>query len=358
MEKKKYYILINALWGGGAERAATNLANQMNKSWYEVFLITILNKLFYKYDEGVRYMPLTGFTKGYMLMFGFPYYYWKFKQILRKYNLKEGMSFLQASNFLNLLTVKNATISYRVHVTLLKFPHNLYSERILGRLQIIGIFLFYRFAKKIIVSSQENKNDLSDYFYIDKNKIEVLYNKIDKMRIEKLRYETVEEDLDISPGMKVFITVSKVEKEKWHIKIIEALGKVYQSLDKNRKYIIVWGGSEIPYLQKLCEKYEINEHVIFVGEQKNVFKYLNLADIFLYSSYTESIPNVLLEAKGMQIPIITTNFKVGAQEVVIGDYQKDRILDYPLKGEYGYLVDPDNFTDNFIQIYNSYVLKK
>jgi N-acetylgalactosamine-N,N'-diacetylbacillosaminyl-diphospho-undecaprenol 4-alpha-N-acetylgalactosaminyltransferase len=57
--------------------------------------------------------------------------------------------------------------------------------------------------------------------------------------------------------------------------------------------------------------------------QKNVFKYLNIADVFLYASEVEGFPNVLIEARELGLPIITSDFKSGAKEVIIGEYTKD-----------------------------------
>jgi len=48
--------------------------------------------------------------------------------------------------------------------------------------------------------------------------------------------------------------------------------------------------------------------------EKNPYKFLSKADIFLFSSNREGFPNVLVEALTCELPVISTDCKSGTQE--------------------------------------------
>jgi len=73
----------------------------------------------------------------------------------------------------------------------------------------------------------------------------------------------------------------------------------------------------------------IEKQVIFIGQTKDIYKYLTNADIFVFSSLSEGFPNAVLEAMYAKLPIISYSFKAGINSILDG-------------GKYGILVDLKN----------------
>src|SRR5205807_7541697 len=54
----------------------------------------------------------------------------------------------------------------------------------------------------------------------------------------------------------------------------------------------------------------------FLGWQKNPFKFLSKADLFVLPSVSEGHPLVLLEAMACKLPVVATDCPGGAREIV------------------------------------------
>jgi glycosyltransferase involved in cell wall biosynthesis len=159
-------------------------------------------------------------------------------------------------------------------------------------------------------------------------------------------------------GKRVLITTGRLVGKKWfgnknHNKIILALKRVYDGIDKNRIYLIVWDWPERKSLEKLVYSLWLQDNIVFIWMQKNVFKFLNIADIFLYASEVEWFPNVLMEAREIWLPIITSDFKSGAKEVILWRYVKDiwKKMKYPYSGKYWVLLDLNEYESQFLEVY-------
>ena len=345
--KNSYYFLINSLEWWGAERVTINFANNLTKEWKEIYIITLKSLNFYELPSWVRYIPLSHIKNNLLMFLLIPRYVCKFKKIVKKYNLSDGMSLLEVANFVHILARKHATISFRIHVSFFKW--------LLWGVYKLLIRLLYPRVWKIVVNSMENKYDLAEYLHVPENKIEVVYNPVDKEKIKKMRLEEISDELQqkIAWKKKVFITTWRLVWQKHHEKIINALLMLYKSIDKNRIYLIVWDWPEKNKLEKLVKKIWLHENIIFCWEQKNVFKYLNVADIFVYASEVEWFPNVLIEAREMWLPIITSDFKSGAKEVVLGEYTKNiwKNIEYPYQGKYWFLLDLHHYENQFLEVY-------
>ena len=347
MKKEKYYFLINSLEAWWAERATVNFSNDLIKKWKEVYIITLKSERFYNLPKWANHIKLSKIKNNFLLFLLIPIYCIRFKKILRKNHLKEGMSLLEISNFIHILSKKHATISFRTNMIFFRWFKWL--------LQRILIKLLYPRAKKIITNSKENSYDLTKYLKISENKIQVIYNKINKNEFDKLKRERIDKNLAKEIKNKnVFITVGRLIKQKHHNKIIIALKKINEELNKNWIYLIVWDWPERKNLEKLSHKLWLKNKIIFLWQQKNVFKHLNIADIFLYASEVEWFPNVLLEAKEMWLPIITSDFKSGAKEIILWEYNKKiwEKIRYPYEWKYGYLIDINNYKSHLIKAFN------
>jgi propanediol dehydratase small subunit len=66
-----------------------------------------------------------------------------------------------------------------------------------------------------VVNSLENKYDLAEYLHVPEEKIIVIYNPIDKERIEKMKSEEISEELKNKiQGKRVLITTGRLVGKK------------------------------------------------------------------------------------------------------------------------------------------------
>ena len=71
-----------------------------------------------------------------------------------------------------------------------------------------------------------------------------------------------------------------------------------------------------PLQTKTLSAIDTDPNIISVGEQKDVRPYLAIADCFVFPSYREGFPNVVLEAGAMELPCIVTDIN-GSNEIII-----------------------------------------
>nr|MDD3719884.1 glycosyltransferase [Candidatus Gracilibacteria bacterium] len=340
---KKIFFLINSLEGGGAERVIVNISEKLSET-YDITIITLKNTNFFELSSGVKHIALSNIKNNFLMFLLIPFYIYKFKKLLKKEKFVTGMSSLEISNFVNILSNKNAIIAFETNIG--------FFQSITGYIYKLLIKVLYPIAKKIKVNSEENKYHLAEYLNIELDKIFTIYNPIDIEKIEKLKNEVIEEDLlNKIKGKQVFITVGRLIKSKYHKRIINSFSKIK---GKNWIYLIIGDGLERKKLEELVNKLGLEKKIIFLGSKKNVFKYLNISNFFLYASKIEGFPNVLGEAMACNLPIITSNFVSGATEIIIGSYSnKLKNIKYPYYGDNGVLIDLDNYENYFLEIYNN-----
>ena len=348
--KENIYFLINSLEWWWAERVVTNLITTHMEKWVTVFLITLKDAVFFELPEWLQYISLSRIKNNFLLFILLPWYVYKLKKILKNNKLSTWVSFLEIANFVHILAKKDAVISFRTHIH--------FFTGLVWYIYIFFIKLLYPRAKKIIVNSWENKYDIAHYLNIPEDKIEVEYNAINRKAIRIASQEPLpKEVIDALFWKTVFITVWRLIPSKHHEKIIAWLSLIYHNISKNWIYLVVGDWPTKEKIQRMVVENELINNVLFVWAQKNVFNYLHVADYFLYASSVEWFPNVLAEAKEMHIPIITSDFKSWAKEVVIGEYTKElaHSIVYPYTATYGTLLDLRLFEVQLVDWYKSII---
>jgi glycosyltransferase involved in cell wall biosynthesis len=70
-------------------------------------------------------------------------------------------------------------------------------------------------------------------------------------------------------------------------------------------------------LSSLCSR-KIREHsgIIHVGRKDDVRPFLAISDVFVFPSYREGFPNVVLQAGAMELPCIVTDIN-GSNEIIV-----------------------------------------
>jgi len=164
--------------------------------------------------------------------------------------------------------------------------------------------------------------------YLKKNLLE---NKINFTNDGMVLYTGINQELfkrtksSIVNNAKTFIQVGAFNDKKGQEITIKAFAKFISTLElKKYNLVFIGGGKNINKCKKLVKELKIENFVIFKGHltQIEIIKELEQSAIFVHHSLTaangdqEGIPNAILEAMSLQMPILTT-YHSGIPEAVI-----------------------------------------
>jgi len=115
----------------------------------------------------------------------------------------------------------------------------------------------------------------------------------------------------------------------------------------NIKVLIVGDGEENEKLVGLSKKLKIETNVIFLGFRSNIMELLIASDFFIMTSVSEGYPLVLIEAKIVGLPIITTDFD-----------GVENIIEDGVNGLIAEMKNPDHIAEKAIELLNCKDLQK
>jgi glycosyltransferase involved in cell wall biosynthesis len=104
----------------------------------------------------------------------------------------------------------------------------------------------------------------------------------------------------------VVASVARLAVEKGHHALIKAFGRLHGRNSKAR-LLLVGDGSLRAELQQRVEEMGLSDSVRFVGERKDIPRWLATCDVFALASVREGLPMVILEAMAAGKPVVSTN---------------------------------------------------
>ena len=289
----KIRFFVGEFSEGGAERVISILANEMASRGHEVAILKYFNSInYYKTDERVKIYSLeesTG-TKN------------KLKNIayLNKY-LKsfDGVfvSFLAPFNILALIanTGNKTPVIVADRNDPAKLPGNKY-------LRMLRDYL-YRFADRVIVQTYKNKTYFSNKV---QKKTEVIYNPLILKGMEGRALN--------SRKSKTIINIGRLEPQKNQDMLIDVFKKFHE-IHPEYKLVIYGEGSYRKNLEDKVSGLKLNEYITLPGNVKDIFDKLCDCEFFVLSSNYEGMPNALIEAMGLGVPVISTRVS-GATDLI------------------------------------------
>ncbi len=102
------------------------------------------------------------------------------------------------------------------------------------------------------------------------------------------------------------ITVGRLEPEKRIEDILMALSLVVKQYPMVGLFI-VGEGRERKWLERMTHSFDLEKHVIFLGERPDAWALMGSAQAFIQASAYEGYGRTLIEAALVRVPIITTN---------------------------------------------------
>ncbi len=179
--------------------------------------------------------------------------------------------------------------------------------KILNRLWIKAV---YENLDCIIAVSKAVKKDILKAFFLREDKVKVIYNPFNIEKIRNLASEDLpEEHRYIFEKYKVIINVGRLSPQKRHDLLIKSFYRVKKSIPDTKLVIIGMCGVKRDFenekkLKNLIKELNLEKDVYFLGFQKNPFKYVKRAKIFVLTSQHEGLPRVVIESLAVGTPVI------------------------------------------------------
>lgn len=311
--KKKILFTSPNLNPGGAQRHLINIINSLNSSDYEICLFLYRNEgeLIHeiKRDIKIFHPVLNGLSKNFFpleLLFGIR----ELTRVIRK----ERPSILYSRHWCK---IPNAILGKLYSIPSVSGEGNNIGETLLSKnLKMNLFYLLRKIGLKntdyIIANSESLARELNEVFNTD-CKTEVIPNGVDIEGITEKAKEKIDHRW-FRDNIPVLISIGRLAEQKGHRELIEAVSLLRSEMKV--RLIIIGEGKNKQELIDYADKLGINDSVEILGNKSNPFPYIKNSDMYVCSSRYEGLSNVILEASALGMPIISTNHKHGANELI------------------------------------------
>lgn len=308
-KKMNIVIFTMSLDKGGAERVITNLCNQYLIAEHKVTIITCLKSTpQYSLNEQIRHLCIDRLPaeKKQSKITRF---------VRRRRGLKRLLDSLSVDIMLNILPEPSfLALSLRHYYD---FPM-LVSVRSDPAMEYgflpyyLMMSILYPKADGLIMQTEEAKR----YFpqAIQKKSV-IIPNPIN---MEAVRKPFTGE------RKKEIVAVGRLVKEKNYPLLIRTYQKVSRQFPEYK--LLIYGEGELrKELEELIENLELKDKVMLVGQKDDIFEQIYESSLFVMTSSHEGMPNALMEAMALGLPVIATDCPCGGPRFLIQN-QKNGIL--------------------------------
>lgn len=197
--------------------------------------------------------------------------------------------------------------------------------------------LICRKTDKVLCCSKK-MTDLAKELYGYKN-IQTLWNPCDTEAVLEQSCLTPDEDISFFRSTdKVLVSMGREDDVKgfWHL--LKIFRKINEE-ESHTRLAIIGDGSFVEY-RKLAKELGIQDKIAFTGLKKNPFPYLRESSGYLLTSLSEGLPNALVEALALSLPIVSVNCLSGPAEILNEDWKTAELKKEIFSADFGILTPP------------------
>lgn len=325
---KKIGLIVNSLEFGGAERCVADLSFLLAKHGHFVYIITDVSRGIC-YDVCGTVLDLPG-------RLSFEEKIYELKRIKKDYAIDISISFLQASNFINILSKQGDKVILTTHSV-----NSIYAKQykdICWREDVMKEL--FQYADLISFPSEYCRRDWIEHFS-DQNCItKTVYNPVHTM---------LNEGRSVSDRDNIIIAIGRMHEIKRQWSLLKAFKVVHDKVGDAR-LILLGDGALRTQLEELTIKLGISNCVEMPGNVSDVSKYLSKAKVTIFTSKCEAMSCSVLESISAGVPIVAFDIPGGIREQLGVELDK---YDYPLIGKCGVLTEYEQNDEYFEEISNA-----
>ncbi|MDF1878457.1 glycosyltransferase [Sulfurimonas sp. SAG-AH-194-C20] len=327
-------VIVKSLQIGGMERAAINLANTFLNEGHETHLIYFktkkqvlspseLVKVHHFKLEYILKLTVIGailniFAKIMNALVRHSYFYFQghlltpiFKHKLKKLEEEYGkfdLVIVRGQGTFEMIWAYNNDNLILQQVNILRTSHSLLND-FFQRTIFSG--------KHIVCNAPSVFKELVKDFKISGVRQKSL--KVIPSPIHPISIISKSEEYKPDINEKYIINIGRLVPVKNLSFLLDAYAYARYNLSLTHKLVIVGSGNLRSALQKQAMLLNISEFVHFTGSLSNPYPWLRCADLFVFSSKNEGLPNVLLESLACKTNIVSTRGRGGTIDIMSGD---------------------------------------
>ncbi|HEY6351165.1 MAG TPA: glycosyltransferase [Candidatus Angelobacter sp.] len=161
----------------------------------------------------------------------------------------------------------------------------------------------YKRAHRIVCLSDSMVSDMAEHFNVPREKLVRIYNPIDIKRVRAMAEIGENPYSGLGPHL---VAAGRLTRQKGFDVLLNAMPYVLDRLPDARLSILGLGDLRQELVDQAI-RLGIAEKVYFLGFQKNPWLYLRYADLFVLSSRYEGMPNIVLEALALGLPVVAAD---------------------------------------------------
>lgn len=302
----KVLVVSGTLSGGGAERFVSTLLHHLNRARIQPALCLFRDEICY---------PLPADVEVSILGHRGPLHSWKsVRRLADCINRTKPDVVVSVMDYLGMFVGEALRTSEAQPVWIARTSNNprFQFQTLRGRMRKLWLKRVYPRANLFVANSYALAESFQSTFACAAGRTQVLLNPVDVERLERLSAADWPEVIDSSvPNL---FYSARLQAQKRPDVLIEAFRIVRQH--SPARLWICGDGPLRGRIENMIERYSLRRHVRMVGFRENIFPLLKAATLSVATSDYEGLPNNVLEAQALGIPVVSTRSAFGPEEII------------------------------------------
>ena len=312
-------MLNTMLEFGGSQKTMFNLAERLQKRDHNVIIVTMFSKehyiSYYKkhYQVNIKNLHMKDSKDGKVKFVNIVKGTKVLCTYLKKNNIDTIQTFGLYANLIGILAASVSRIKVRISSQRNSPVHFSKIYRLLDRF-IANSFL----TSKMVAVSDGTRDYCIKEQKISPDKIITISNGIDLAKWYDKSESSILTDLGAELGIgdtnHVITTIARLHRQKNHLSYIDAIKSLISDYP-DLIFLFVGDGPLHNEIERKIQDLQLEKHIRLLGARSDIKEILSVSDIFVLPSLWEGMPNSVIEAMCIGLPVIVSDVD-GCAEVV------------------------------------------
>jgi glycosyltransferase involved in cell wall biosynthesis len=174
----------------------------------------------------------------------------------------------------------------------------------------------YLEADRVVAVSHSIAREMQRYYHVPSDRVTVLYSPIDQEQILSASTENIADYTDIPDVELRVLCIGRITEVKRQQDVYDAAKYLIQEKHRRIQIDFVGDGPLKINLEQQAKRDGLTTNVRFHGFRANPFPFYRHTDLLCLASNCEGLPNVIMEAMFLGVPVLACDCSSGPKELL------------------------------------------